>query len=227
MAKLLIIGMQSLEAISTKAAIEDMHEVVLFEDISNLIPRVRRLKPDLIIFDKDLNVKGGFEACGALKADPKLAQIPIIVLSSKSEELEQGFANGADDYILKPVQPAELRARCNAKLRLVKNILEKVGILEEGDIQFDVVKRIVTICDQEKSVSIKLSPSEFQLLLLLCKNQGRILRRDEIHRELSKKDPKSTDTRVIDAQISSIRRKSTYLQQNIESIHGVGYRLSL
>ncbi len=228
MARILLIENPSVEGSSVKSFLESSFEVVHFSDTKDFLARARKVRADVILLDLCDDGPDSIQICHSVKTDTKLFSSPVIVLANQfsSETMEALFATGADDYLTRPFQLSELKARCLAKMRLVKNVLDKKD-LDAGGIQFDIIKRSAIIFDQGEYRAIRLTPSEFQLLVLLCKNPGRILKRDEICQELSKKSPKSPNTRVIDAQISSIRRKSNFFQQSIESIHGVGYRISL
>jgi diguanylate cyclase (GGDEF)-like protein len=96
-------------------------EVVVYHALSadEGLDKARELKPDLILLDVDLPIKSGFEVCEALKQDPALAEIPVIFLTGATDihTKVQGLELGAVDYVIKPFDPAELRARVRAALR--------------------------------------------------------------------------------------------------------------
>ena len=212
---------------SLKDLFEPSDEIICFNDTMQLVQRIRKIKPELVLIG--FGVPEGFEICRGLKSDSKISSIPVLLIGDdpSGDIVRQAFECGADDYLVRPIHRTELQTRAYAKLRLIRHAITAANTLESGDIQFDIVKRIVIIPEAGQYTPIRLSPSEFQLLLLLCKNQGKILKREEIYKELAHKNSKKGYTRVIDAQISSIRRKSHFFQQSIESIHGVGYRISL
>ena len=134
-------------------------------------------KPDLLILDLMLPGIDGLEICRLLRRDPSTAQMSIIMLTAKAEEVDRvvGLEMGADDYIVKPFSPRELVARVKAVLRRgrepVEASIKKVGMLE-----VDEAKHQVRVAGS----SVELTVKEFDLLCALMKAKGRVLNRDQI-----------------------------------------------
>ncbi|MEW6008209.1 MAG: response regulator [Candidatus Omnitrophota bacterium] len=176
---------------------------------------------DLIILDIMLPKMDGFETCRLIKQDPKLKNIPIVMLTAKGEEVDRivGLELGADDYIVKPFSPRELVLRVKAILKRGKLEESKKDILKVNNLIVDIPKHKATINQKE----IELSPLEFKLLVTLIERQGRVQTRDrllsdiwDIHAEV--------DTRTVDTHIKRLREKLGKLGNLIETVRGLGYR---
>ena len=180
----------------------------------------KRERPDLIILDLMLPGIDGFEVCKILKKNEITMQIPIIMLTAKSQEIDKviGLELGADDYITKPFSPKELIARIKAVLRRFQKPLPKKKI-KIGDLVIDSLKYEVFVSGRK----ISLTSTEFKLLEFLAQRQGLVLSRDKILDGVFGYDSESYD-RTIDAHIKSLRRKLGKAKGYIETIRGVGYR---
>ena len=131
---------------------------------------------DLVVLDVMLPGISGVKVTETLRSDPKFLNIPIIMLTAKSEEpdIVSGLAL-ADDYVTKPFSPKILCARISAVLRRKSEPSEK-NILRRGDISIDLGRRRVEICGE----SVELSFSEFQILMILSKRPGWVFTRSQI-----------------------------------------------
>ncbi|NIP25547.1 MAG: response regulator [Phycisphaerae bacterium] len=177
-------------------------------------------QPDLIILDIMLPVIDGFEVCRTLKGDDKTSQIPIIILSAKSQETDKvvGLELGADDYVTKPFSPRELIARIRAIMR--RGAERKLNhILEKGDLIIDSAKYKVMVEGEE----ILLTTTEFKLLEYMARRPGVVLSRYQILDAVSGDDTIACD-RTVDAHVKSLRRKLGMARDYIETVRGVGYR---
>lgn len=184
------------------------------------ISLVKREHPDLIILDLMLPGIDGLEVCRILKQKEAAAQIPIIMLTAKSQEMDKivGLELGADDYITKPFSPRELIARIKAVLRRSKAPFPKKRI-EIGNLIVDSLKYKVIVFKKE----ILLTPTEFRLLEFMVQNSGAVLSRDKILDVVFGYDADIYD-RTIDAHMKSLRKKLGKARDCIETIRGVGYR---
>jgi DNA-binding response OmpR family regulator len=95
------------------------HEVEAVGDGAAAVEASQRLRPDLVVLDLMMPGMGGLDACRALRQDPELARVPVILLTARAQEsdIEQGFGAGADDYVVKPFSPRELASRVAAVLQ--------------------------------------------------------------------------------------------------------------
>ncbi len=131
---------------------------------------LKESKPDLLITDLSMPNMDGVELTRAVR---KLTDIPIIVLSVRDQEATKILAldSGADDYITKPFSAPELLARVRAQLRRRDDVTAVSTLVSEGDFNIDTEAHRVVVRNQE----VHLSPKEFELLLLLARNPGRVL----------------------------------------------------
>ena len=194
-----------------------------FYKAQDLFNYLKIYNPDLIILDIMLPDLDGFEVCKKLKKENKTASIPIIMLTSKSEEVDKilGLELGADDYVTKPFSPRELTARVKAVLRRNTEKKEMKEIISIGNvILIDLKKHKVLIKNKE----IKLTRTEFKILTILSDHQGWVLSRDQILDHLWGNEKIVVD-RTIDVHIRHLRKKLGTYSKYIKNIRGVGYKL--
>lgn len=188
-----------------------------------VLTKMRKDKYDLVILDLMLPGIQGVELCRILRNDPKTAGLPVIMLTAKGEEVDRilGLEMGADDYITKPFSPRELVARVRAVLRrsTEKPLTEK--ILKIGELEIDRERYTVSI----KGKPIKLSATEFKLLLFLAERKGKVFSRgqllDAIWRDEAFVEPRTVDVHI--------RRLRSHIEEDpanpryIKTMRGIGY----
>lgn len=137
--------------------------------------------PDLVILDPMLSSADGYIMCEEIRA---LSRVPVVMLAAKGEQEDKlrGFAAGADDYLLKPFSPQELVARVGAVLRRSQQSTFPVepAILYCGPLSIDVARRRVMV----DGAAVKLTPTEFCLLLHLARNAGKVLSHTQLLTEV-------------------------------------------
>ena len=179
---------------------------------------------DLILLDLMLPEIDGIEVCRRLKTAAKTADIPIIMLTAKAEEVDRiiGLEMGADDYVAKPFSMRELMARIKAVLRRSSSSdRNNSNVLVIGMLKIDFASYQVWLAD----ASVPLTPKEFDLLKLLVTNQGRAFSRDELLERVWGYEYYG-DTRTVDVHIRHLRSKLAAdgaLSNAIETVRGVGY----
>ena len=171
---------------------------------------------ELILLDLMLPRINCIEVCRRIRLEK---QTPIIMLTARDEVIDKvnGLQAGADDYLAKPFAIEELLARINALLRRIK-IQSNVLKYKHKDLEVDVIKHQVLFMKKE----VSLTTTEFDLLVLLIKNNGNIVTRDEILNEVWGYE-KSVSTNVVEVYIRYLRNKLPDIK--IETIRGIGYRL--
>jgi two-component system alkaline phosphatase synthesis response regulator PhoP len=187
----------------------------------------RHERPDLIVLDLMLpGGMDGLDVCRHLRRDPVLADVPIIMLTARSEETDRliGLELGADDYVTKPFSPREVVARVRAVLRRARSQTEPQSIVRVGGLTIDLRARSVTV----DSISAELTPTEFDLLAVLARNPGRPFTRAQLL-DLVYDVAYDGYDRAIDSHIKNLRRKiepDSGEPKYILTVYGVGYKLS-
>ena len=179
------------------------YEVFVEGDGLAVAERYDRLKPDLVILDLMLPGKDGLTICRELRRHDR---VPILILTAKGENIDQvlGLEMGADDYVVKPVEPRVLLARVEALLRRTRATPVEVreARLTAGRLAIDAARRSAMLDGHD----IDLTTGDFDILWLLASRQGNVVTRDEILRVVRGIDYDGLD-RSIDARICRLRRK--------------------
>jgi two-component system phosphate regulon response regulator PhoB len=184
----------------------------------------RSRQPALAVLDIMMPGMSGFEVCKAIRTDPATVSLPIILLTSRVDEVDRvvGFELGADDYITKPFSPRELILRIRAVLRRAAPPRPTQQQVTLGDIEFDPAAHEVRV--QGKPVD--LTPTEFRLLKTLVQRRGRVQSREHLLVEVWGYDNSSIDTRTVDTHMRRLREKLGPASVCIETVRGFGYRLT-
>ena len=187
------------------------------------LAELRRSRPDLAILDLMLPDVSGTDLCRRIRADRGLADLPIIMLTAKADEVDRvvGFEVGADDYVTKPFSPRELVLRVRAVLRRRTRESSEPTSLEHGSLEIDVAAHRCFV----EGAEIELTAKEFDLLYNLMKNPGRVLTRAHLLSTVWGSDVVVT-TRTIDTHLKRLREKLGPSGQLIETVRGVGYRFA-
>ncbi|MDQ5853005.1 MAG: response regulator transcription factor [Chloroflexota bacterium] len=183
-------------------------------------------RPNLIVLDLMLPGMDGLDVTRALRRDPLLAAIPIIMLTARVEESDKlvGLELGADDYLTKPFSPRELVARVRAVLRRTEGNQTPATVLRFGDLVVDLDRRNVTLRGQP----VELTPTEFELLQILAREPGRPFTRAQLLERAYDVAYAGYD-RTVDAHIKNLRRKlepDPRGPRYIITLYGVGYKFA-
>lgn len=179
--------------------------------------------PDLVILDLMLPGVDGLDVCRILKHDPLTADVPIIMLTARTQEAEvvTGLEVGADDYVTKPFSPRVLLARIRAVLR-------RKHTAPAADLQTIRVRDLVIHPGRHevlvKGKPVKLTYTEFRVLHLLARRPGWVFTRSHIVDSVRGSDYPVTE-RAVDVQIAGLRKKLGSCGDTIETVRGVGYRM--
>jgi two-component system response regulator MtrA len=180
----------------------------------------RNNPPDLVLLDVMLPGLDGIEVCKLIRAE---SMVPIVMLSAKgdTQDVVKGLEAGADDYMVKPFRhPSELIARIRTRLR--RTNADVAGLLTIGDLAIDVQAHQITRAGKQ----IALTRLEFDLLVALAKEPGRVFTRDALLSEVWGYRH-STDTRLVNVHVQRLRSKIEHDAEHPEivvTVRGVGYK---
>ncbi len=187
------------------------------------LSKLRKGKYDLVVIDLMLPGIQGIELCRILRNDPNTAGLPVIMLTAKGEEVDKivGLEMGADDYVTKPFSPRELVARVKAVLRRSKEKPVREKLLKIGELEIDKERYNISI----KGKPVKLSATEFKLLLYLAERKGKVFSREQLLDAIWR-DEAFVEPRTVDVHI---RRLRSHVEENpanpryIRTMRGIGY----
>lgn len=181
---------------------------------------IKEKEPDLVLLDIGLPDIDGFELCKALRSDVKTKNYPIIMLTARIEDNDriEGLKLGADDYITKPYNAEELILRIKNLLKRTERYKDSGSVINIKGLSIDINKREV----QVNKKPISLTFSEYQILIMLVENLGKIIQKKEINRNIFNIN-EEIDSRTVDTHIHSIRKKIKESECIINTIRSVGF----
>lgn len=193
------------------------YSVELMHTGAGVVDHIRATPPKLILLDIMLPEVDGVSICKEIRT---FSDVPVIMLTAKVDETDrlQGYDLGADDYICKPVNPREILARVKTVLRRyqsVPRVDKSLLILEESE--------LLAIYQGKR---LNLTKTEFQVLKLLYRKEGKIFSRQRIKEKIYE-DPDSASDRAVDTCIKKLRQKMSKEVNGdnpIRSIYGLGYK---
>ena len=189
-------------------------------DGEEALVRFRHRRPDLVLLDVMLPRRDGLEVCRIIRRE---SNVPVVMLTARSDAIDivVGLESGADDYVTKPFEMPVLVARVRAALRRVRGT-EDAEILRLGDVEIDVLGHRALRAGEE----LRLSPTEFRLLVELARAPGRAFSREILLENVWGYDYLG-DSRLVDMAIQRLRAKietDPAEPDLIETVRGVGYR---
>jgi len=202
---------------------QDQMEVDCAYDGEEAFQMAREKEYDMILLDVMLPKMNGFEVCQAIR---EFSDVPIIMLTAKGEDMDKilGLEYGADDYITKPFNILEVKARIKAIMRRTSGVSRKEvvsSVIEKGDLKLDCDSRRLFVQGKE----INLTGREFELLELLVKNENKVYSREKLLETVWGKDYPG-DVRTVDVHVRRLREKIETNPSEPKYVHtkwGVGY----
>ncbi len=196
------------------------YDTIVAHDGLEGLRKAQTLLPDLILLDIMLPGMSGTDVCRELRAGERTRDIPIIIISARSEETDQvvGFSLGADDYVTKPFSAKVLMQRIKALHRRVEGTTDPSDVIEYLGVKIDRVRHRAFADDQE----LELTPTEFRLLECLLRQPGRAFTRHQLM-DAAIGESAMVLERTIDVHIKTLRKKLGTADL-IETVRGVGYR---
>ena len=202
-------------------------ELIVEPDGAMAVQRFMAERPALVILDIMLPGKDGYQICREIRA---MSNVPILVYTARREDIDHvlGLELGADDYVVKPLEPRVLLARIEALLRRASSdtaTRSRENTLTRGHIAVNRPARLVTYQEQK----VQLTPADFDLFWLLFSHCGNLVTRDQLQRVL-RKIPYDGVGRAIDARIFRLRKKfeqAGAAPDLIVSVRSMGYLLAI
>ncbi len=199
--------------------VAEQYDVVRAWDGPGAVAAYAEHRPALVVLDVMLPGFDGHEVCRRIQAD---RPVPVLMLTARDDEADVlvGLAVGADDYLTKPFRMRELVARIGALLRRVERAEQLAGnrALDLGDLRIDAAARRVWVAGAE----VRLTPTEFDLLLCLASAPGAVVTRDRLMADVWGW-PGASGTRTVDSHVKGLRAKVGV--DRVRTVHGVGYAL--
>ena len=182
---------------------------------------------DLILLDVTLPDGDGFSFFTKLKAQEPEGQIPVIFTTSRNDVAQElmGFSLGAEDYLIKPLDPQRLKARIEARLSLLRDHQQREMVLTKGNVRLNVNLQQASIAHQGREMVISLSPVEFKLLFHFLRFEDRVFSREQLLVSVWDNAAEAFD-RTVDLVISQLNKKIALSDFEVKQVHGLGYKLS-
>lgn len=199
------------------------YEVATVSNGLNAISEIERLMPSVILLDWMLPKISGVEICKLVRSKPDIKNIPIIMLTAKSQEEDKikGLGAGADDYVTKPFSVPELMARVKTNMRRAPLFEEKEKLIVFEDITMDLTERKVRRGDNY----LHLSPTEFRLLKMLLKEPGKVFSREVLLKSVWGENI-YVESRTVDVYIRRLRKTlNKYGPDYIRTVRANGYSI--
>lgn len=224
MARLLVIDQEADCTGSLVAELERSgHEVRVAEGGRHGLELAGERAPDLVLLELQLPDMGGYEVCRTLKQNPGTRDVPIVVLTHLSSEIDRvvAFELGAEDYVVKPFSIREMVLRVRSVLRRRQDQEPPEAELSCGGLRLDRLARSAWIEGKE----VSLSSREFKVLQTLCTMKRRVCSRRDLVESVWGNGASVSD-RSVDVYVKRVRRKLGDAGHCIETVRGVGYRLT-
>ncbi len=218
---LIIEDERSLAEVLTYNLEKEGFEVTSAADGQEGVRKAQSTLPDIVVLDLMLPIIEGYEVCRMLRSDPKTQGIRILMLTARSEEVDEivGFNMGADDYVTKPFKIKPLIHRIKALLRRNSASEQARDVISAHGIEIDRINHLA----KADGIDLRLTPTEFRLLWTLARQPGRPFGRNELMDRCRGEDANALE-RTIDVHVRSLRQKLEVRGDLIETVRGVGYR---
>lgn len=199
-------------------------QVLKASDGAEALEKARRLDPALIVLDLMMPKMSGTDVLRALKSDPRTAEIPVVMLTARKDEVDRivSLELGADDYVTKPFSPRELTLRIKSILsrRTTPTPMARYSVY--GEITLDRDGHEVRV----KGKRVDLTAVEFRLLCALFSKPGRVFSREELLNTVWGMDA-DIEIRTVDTHLRRLREKLGAAAEQVQTVRGFGYRLDL
>lgn len=212
--------------LTVKQVLAGSYNLQIAENLRDGVKALQDKNFDLILLDVTLPDGSGFDFMQQVKNNPRTRSIPVIFLTARTEVEDRvaGLNMGADDYIVKPFEPQEFKARVASKLRIRPG---SGGVIKQGRLELDCnMHKCYVKVAPEKKEELDLTPHEFRLLVYFVGHLNQTLSREELMKAIWG-DNVHVLKRTVDRHVSALRRKLDPQFEKLEPVHSVGYRFSM
>ena len=223
MSRILVVDPEFQNSSPANHMLSDCHNVTCVATIAEGLNAAADVQFHLILTELNLPDGHGFELIDRIRLDPKIAETAFIIVTNDQEINAKltAFSMGAEDYLTKPIDPRELHARVDLRLRRIDPV--DSPLQSQKKIRLDQEALRVWMCDMNSERDIGLTPNEYRVLQVFEKNPGIIMKRSDILRIGWGSGIKVLD-RTIDRHIVGLRRKLGLYGRRIEAVPKLGYR---
>ena len=204
----------------------DKFDVTMVDGGKKALAELEKDIPDLMILDIIMPGMDGIQVCTAVRADPRFTTLPILFLTAKgtTDDIVEGLDAGADDYVVKPFELSELRARVQALLRRGMRLQEPNASLRVGNLRLDSDTYQAHVNDE----SVQLTSTEHRLLRYFMENVDQALSLSHLLQAVWEYPEDAGDPDLVRAHVRNLRAKieKDPTRKYIRTIHGVGYMVS-
>jgi len=208
-----------------KSSIGSAYTLRWAENLGQANSEMAQNKFDLILLDLDLPDGNGMDFFLKVQPDLMASGTPLFFLTASNDIANKvlGFSMGADDYIVKPFSPLELRARAEARLKKQELLKTQANVLSWKELRIDKDSQDVFINNNGTFEKVKMTAIEFKILMLLANRPNVVIGREEVLNAVWGKDV-FVDARSVDTHVSKVRKKLGPVSHLIQSVHGSGYK---
>jgi len=220
------------DALSTqlivKSLIEDICELTCVGTLNDAEKKLSAHDYNLLILDVELPDGNGFDFCKKLKAHPQWQNTPVIFLTgaTDTEDRVLGFSLGAEDYVVKPLEPKEFLARIKSKLKKKPTAQIQTSYKKSNFVVDLESQRIFVINSDKTETELHLTPIEFKLLAYFIRKEGQVVSREELFTAIWG-DSVHITGHTIDTHISTLRKKIAITSHRLRAVIKKGYCLEL
>ncbi len=206
-------------------ALSAEYEVESVGDAETAIQKINEVVFNLIIVDVGLPQMDGYKFCATLRANSKTEKTPIIIFSGRTDIEDKliGFSLGASDYIPKPVDLRELRARVAFQIKNASHTQVESRLLTVGPFQANPVTQIITVLEGQQRIDLQLSFLEYRVFYFFLTHIDHVLSRQQLLDQIWG-ETRFVNDRSVDATISKLRQKMGAHSELLQSVRGAGYR---
>lgn len=202
------------------------HLIEFCESLKETKLKLHASKPDLMLLDLNLPDGDGLSYFAELQSNEETQSIPVMIITANTDAEKEvmGFSLGAEDFIVKPVDPVRLKARIQNKVKQIQSREPNDIYFFKGTIKLCLSTQQAYLIRENRELAIELTPIEFKLLFQFLRHEEKTFSCEQLIMTVRGKSEMSD--RTIDMHVSNLRKKIAETEFKIRPIHGVGYRIS-